>query len=336
MPFSLAVALRKRQRHASGLHARTDPRRGAPTPRPVRHGRGDEHMYAIYPEERGVVDARDAARRADLRAGGIPAREGRTENPVSDGDLLESSRSCLRPTSGGVRERSVEPLRGVSAVDSATYGDILGCFAAHAAKGGSAHDEDEKHRDLARTIRSKNAGSFMITLESSSRTAASTKRSRNGRRHATGVADAYGRPPNASRTSCSSTGHGDQGEYPSPDPERRPRRDGRVRCQHTRRSLRSKFPGTTRRRGREWRCTPRPAPLSLTERLARFSASLTFDSLPEAVAHQAYRCLLDTTGRDDRRKPVSRRPDRRGGRLAAGLDERGDAAVPEARSPGRR
>ncbi len=68
------------------------------------------------------------------------------------------------------------------------------------------------------------------------------------------------------------------------------------------------------------------APLSLTERLARFSASLTFDSLPEAVAHQAYRCLLDTTGAMIAGSRLSQ-AGQAGGRLAAGLDERGDAAV---------
>ena len=31
------------------------------------------------------------------------------------------------------------------------------------------------------------------------------------------------------------------------------------------------------------------APPSLTERLARFAASLTLESLPEAVVHQAHR-----------------------------------------------
>ena len=68
------------------------------------------------------------------------------------------------------------------------------------------------------------------------------------------------------------------------------------------------------------------APPSLTERLARFAASLTLESLPEAVVHQTHRCLLDTTGAMLAGSRLSQ-AGQAGRRLAAGLDERGDSAV---------
>ena len=61
------------------------------------------------------------------------------------------------------------------------------------------------------------------------------------------------------------------------------------------------------------------APPSLTERLARFAASLTLESLPEAVVHQTHRCLLDTTGAMIAGSRLSQ-AGQAGRRLAAGLD----------------
>ncbi len=75
--------------------------------------------------------------------------------------------------------------------------------------------------------------------------------------------------------------------------------------------------------------TPPEAPVSLSTRLARFAASLTYESLPAAVTHQAHRCLLDTTGAMLAGSRLSQ-AGQAGRRLAAGLDERserGDSAV---------
>ncbi|MDI9369649.1 MAG: MmgE/PrpD family protein [Synergistaceae bacterium] len=65
---------------------------------------------------------------------------------------------------------------------------------------------------------------------------------------------------------------------------------------------------------------------SLTEKLAAFSASLSFDSLPEDVASQARRCLLDTTGAllAGSRLSLSGKAGRR---FAERLDEKGISMV---------
>jgi 2-methylcitrate dehydratase PrpD len=65
---------------------------------------------------------------------------------------------------------------------------------------------------------------------------------------------------------------------------------------------------------------------SLAARLARFSASLRFDSLPEPVVHQAQRCLLDTTGAMLAGSRLSL-AGQAGRRMAEKLAERGDSGV---------
>ena len=92
-------------------------------------------MDAIYPEERG------AWMRVTLRDGrtferGIPVAKGEPENPVSDGDLLEKLSLMLAPYAPEAFVNDLWNICVESDIDSATYGDILGCFAAHAAKGG--------------------------------------------------------------------------------------------------------------------------------------------------------------------------------------------------------
>ncbi len=135
MPFSLAVALRKGnvtlQDYTPELIRDEGLRRLA---RSVTI-EADEHMDAIYPEERG------AWMRVTLRDGrtferGIPVAKGEPENPVSDGDLLEKLSLMLAPYAPEAFVNDLWNICVESAVDSVTYGDILGCFAAHAAKGG--------------------------------------------------------------------------------------------------------------------------------------------------------------------------------------------------------
>ena len=65
---------------------------------------------------------------------------------------------------------------------------------------------------------------------------------------------------------------------------------------------------------------------SLAARLARFSAPLRFDSLPEPVVHQAQRCLLDTTGAMLAGSRLSL-AGQAGRRMAEKLAERGDSGV---------
>ena len=135
MPFSLAVALRKGnvtlQDYTAGLIGDEGLRRLA---RSVTI-EADERMDAIYPEERG------AWMRVTLRDGrtferGIPVAKGEPENPVSDGDLLEKLALMLAPYAPEAFVNDLWNICVESDIDSVTYGDILGCFAAHAAKGG--------------------------------------------------------------------------------------------------------------------------------------------------------------------------------------------------------
>jgi 2-methylcitrate dehydratase PrpD len=127
LPFSLAVALRKGnvtlQDYTPELLADEELRRVASAVTIEE----DEHMNALYPEERG------AWLRLVLKDGrsvenGIPVAKGEPENPVTDGDLREKLTAMLAPYYpeefvSGLWEICIESDPG-----AAGYGQILDHF----------------------------------------------------------------------------------------------------------------------------------------------------------------------------------------------------------------
>ena len=127
MPFSLALALRKGnvtlQDYTPELLRDNELRRIAALVRIE----ADEHMNAIYPEERG------AWMRLELKDGrifekGIPVAKGEPENPVTDDDLLEKLIAMLSPYYPDEFVRGVWEICVGSATDEVEYRLILDHF----------------------------------------------------------------------------------------------------------------------------------------------------------------------------------------------------------------